>query len=170
MTDEQRRKLETHVTFNQSIPRMRDNMGSYFLNDGEIITFTDIESYTSNSEYVINNNPNHKIWFSQLSQIFFDQYDNMQLDLATIKVGGKEIGIYEFDDLSFWEKVKNKKFKVQKKGPYYIVNKSSETMVNQKIFTYDEIQAYILRCINDNHTEKIGDLLKRAPLYNLIEI
>jgi hypothetical protein len=168
MTPEQKRKLDIHVAFNQPISRMENNGEYYFLNDGDIIEFTDIYSYSTNSKYEINNNPSHKIWFSQLSQFFINS--EVQLGWATIKISGKEKGIYEFDDISFYNTVKGKRFMVRAEGPFYIVNNGSETKVNEGLYTYSDILAFIKRCINDNKIDKIGDLLKKAKLYDLIEI
>lgn len=167
MTDEQKRKLNFHVGLHKPISRM-DNEEYFYINDGEIIEFTNIESYSANSKFELNHDPYHKIWFSQLGQFFFNS--DIQLGYATIIIGGKEQGIYKFDDLCFWEAVKGKRFKVHTEGPYYIVNRASKTMVNQNIYNYQEIQEFIKKCINDNHIDEIGDLLKTATLYDLIEI
>ena len=168
MTPEQRQKLSRHVALHKSFSMPVDHE-VYYLNNGEIIEFTDRECRSNNSKFELNNNPVRKIWFSQLSQFFFDKED-FRMCYATMKINGKDEAIYEFDDVSFWEIVQGKKFRVDSHASLYVVNWNSVIIITKNLENYSDLQNFVKKCIDGNNFDEIGDLLKTAQLYDLIEL
>lgn len=168
MTQEQKEKLSFQVVLHQ--PRNVGGEDTYFMNNGEIVQFTDCTNYSENSEYIINNNQHKKIWYSQLAYIFFN--DNLDLVATTIKfLNGEEISFFSLDSVDLYNRCKGKHFKVKVLYEYkYTFNKKSKRVDEIGLYTYQEIYNYITSCIADDRFNDIGDLLKTATAYSLQEV
>ena len=170
MTEEQKQALRKHVVFHRPIDRISNNHERFFLNDGEIIEFTDREPHLANTKFTLNNNSRMSIWFSQLSQLFITQ-DLSMICLATILfINGTHQKISDFDSHTFGDAVQGRKFRVHKDGPFYILNPYSIILPNKNFSSDQECIDYIRDCVNNNKIEEIGDMLKTAYGYDLIEV
>ena len=86
-----------------------------WLDNGMIVEFTKpvFNASDTNVEFEINNNPNHKVWLSQLQGVFMndDNRGELYCGLMTLKDGTENV-IRELSSLEFWDIVKDRKFRV----------------------------------------------------------
>jgi len=164
MTQEQQNALHNYVMQNKS----KTDFNGLYLENKEIIKFTGVDEYYNNSQFQLNNHPQHFIWFSQLAQFFYTS--DMTTLVATIAIDGRERDICDYDNCSFWKVVKDKSFKVIKSGPYYVINKKSTRARELGFESFKEAEDYIKQCIAKNEYNAIGDLLKLACCYDLVFI
>ncbi len=170
MTEKQKEKLANHVEWNK--PRRFNGENMYFLMEGETVSFTGCEYTASNALYEINNSPNRKLWYSQLSNFyFFDDFEGFYNPVIKFKDGSSCVISKTFDESSFFQKVKNRRFKVDivSDAPY-IFNKESKVWDTKKLITYQDAFNYIRECIINDCISDIGDLLKTSNAYFLTEI
>lgn len=170
MTTDQKQRLAAHVAWHK--PRRFNGENIYFLTEGEIISFTGCEYTSQNAQYEIDNMSNRKIWFSQLTNFYFsDDFDSIYQPIIKFKDGTSYVISESFDESTFYNKVKNKKFKVDivTDAPY-ILNKQSDLWDQKSIYTYKEAYDYIRRCLSLDRIDEIGDLLKTSKAYFLTEI
>lgn len=167
MNETEKSLLHSHVISNK--PRTVFLNSYHSFENGENIRFSHIEQKSDyNCEFQLNENSKRKIWFSQLSQFFYAH--DMERLAATIMINGKEKCICEYNHLEFWSSVQHKEFKVARSGPYYVINWMSNTAILRGIDTEDNAISYIKQCIKNNTISEIGDLLKFAYCYDLIEV
>lgn len=170
MTADQKQRLAAHVAWHK--PRRFNGDTLYFLTEGEIIGFTNCEYTAQNAQYEIDNIPNRKIWYSQLSNFYFsDDFDSIYQPIIKFKDGTSYVISESFDESTFFNKVKNKKFKVDiiTDAPY-ILNKQSDIWDQKNIYTYKEAYDYIKRCLSLDRIDEIGDLLKTSKAYFFTEV
>ena len=167
MTQEQKDKLRLHVYLHKPVSAGDDVIR--FLNNNDIIEFTDCTNTSDNSEYIINNDSNRKIWYSQLSRMFMT--DDLVPFFACIQFkSGEEVEYKDLDSCDLYNKCKGKRFKVQIPGLTYTFNEKSKIWGDTNIFNKFKMIQYIKDCINRDNIEKLGDILKTANAYFLIEI
>lgn len=167
MTDKQKDELNKHVCLHSPIHH-GDKMR--YLNNGETIQFTNSTFYSQNALFEINHDYSREIWLSQLNCIFLS--DDLRLCNSLIQFKGKEpVPIRIFGVFDFWDKIKDKKFKVQIEPSIHMTFNVRSSLWNTKaLFTYQDALNYISKCISNNQISEIGDLLKSTSLYHLIEI
>lgn len=169
MTKEQMTALQHHVAWHRSIPHGGEDGEVYFLEEGMIVEFTNCQSYSANSKFQINNDRMRFIWFSQLSNIFIEQ--DLSCIAALIKDKNNNMKqIRAFSDREFWNEVKGKKYRVEADGPFYIINNKSKTADEKGLFTHQAVYDYVKSCVENNMISDVGDCLKNAKSYCLIEI
>ena len=84
-----------------------------WLDNGEIVEFTSPNFIGENVEFEINNNKNHKIWFSQLQGVFMNDKNKNEIFTGNIKLkDGTEELMLTLSSREFYELVKKRKFKV----------------------------------------------------------
>lgn len=197
MTEEQSKKFEDYITSHLGFrPAIMDDGICRWINDEEIIRFTKInQSYQYNAEYEINDNPIWLIWFSQLSECFFeaDFHVDKNQHIALEYTGGGTIplafpmGLYSpivvfkdgsikiirntYDPRSFFNSVKDKTFRVDIPTDYkYSFNRKGKTWKEKNFRSIYDAQQFVERCINNDRIEDIGDLVKESRAYALTEI
>ncbi len=167
MTQEQKEKLEKHVYLNK--PLSGEDEFIRFFKEGETVEFTSSTNTSCNSEYEINHNSARKIWYSQLSRMFMT--DDLVPFFACIQFkSGEEVEYKDLDSCDLYNKCKGKRFKVQIPGLTYTFNEKSKIWGDTNIFNKFKMIQYIKDCINRDNIEKLGDILKTANAYFLIEI
>ena len=139
-----------------------------FLCDGEVIEFTKFDYTARNVECEINGDPHRKLWYSQLSAIYYSS--EMMEGYSMITLKGKEyVFIRNLAPCEFCEYVKGKKFRVEvDKVAIFGVNRNSN--MYKDFSSYDDVRNYVMKCIEDNRITDIGDILKFASCYDLYEI
>ena len=167
MTPEQKIALLNHVERFGPASTARNDSGDFFMNDGEVVEFTNCTRYAGNSKFEINNDPSRMIWFSQLDRLFID--DDFNLKSGIIKIGGEEKVIRDYRHHSFWRVIKGKKFLVRAEDPCITFNNASSTLgpVNTSPST---LILLIKNLVQNNEINFIGDMLKKSIKYDLIEI
>ena len=166
MTPEQRKKLRIHVMMHKPISSGDDIIR--FLNNNDIIEFTDCINTSNNSEYVINNDSSRKIWYSQLAQFYMTEDMVLFVTCVQFKTG-EEVEFLNIDSWDLFKRCKGKKFQVYIPSNSYTFNKKSRIWDEKGIYNYKEMYEYIVACIKENAFECIGDILKPANPYFLIE-
>ena len=136
-----------------------------WLEDGQIIRFTNVRFTEKNAEFTINENENHKMWFSQFDDIFLNPFPSSKEDLAICSPVWQR---FHEDPWSFWEYVKGKTFKVSIVEKYCcIINFKSP---NCPQTTYRDAMEYYLNNFLKNNYQAIDGILKQARCYNLVEL
>ena len=167
MTQEQKEKLKNYVIMHKPVSSGDEFIR--YLKNGEVIEFTGCENSANNSEYIINNNPSRKIWYSQLSQLFLAE-DLMPFHACIILKDGEEIEFKDIDSWDFYKNYKGRRFKVNTYNDGYTINIKSKVWDAKKIYCFDEQYKYVLLCVTNNNYSSIGDALKPANAYFLTEI
>ena len=121
-----------------------------------------------NAEFIINGHPNHLMWYSQFSEIFFN-LDTMSLCSGSIKKhNGESIYVRDMTHEAFADYVTGKKFKV-------ILNPEGEVAkINwEKLpqIIYYEDAANIIRnlCLEGKYSEAASYLVSGQE-YELLEL
>lgn len=166
MTQEQKEKLRMHVMMHKPISSGDDVIR--FLNNHEIIGFTECTNTSDNSEYVINNNFSRKIWYSQLAQFYMTEDMVLFVTCVQFKTG-EEVEFIKIDSWELFKKCRGKKFQVYIPSNSYTFNSKSKIWDETGIYNYKKMYDYIVACIEKNAFECLGDILKPANPYFLIE-
>lgn len=170
MTEKQKEKLAAHVAWNK--PRGFSGNNLYYLMEGEIVSFTACEYTASNAQYEINNSSNRKLWYSQLANFyFFEDMEQVYNPIIQFKDGSSYVIAKSFDESEFYNRVRNKRFKVAivSDAPY-IFNDKSSLWNEKKLITHLDAYNYIKKCIANDCITDIGDLLKTSNAYFLTEV
>ncbi|WP_028903765.1 hypothetical protein [Prevotella sp. P6B4] len=167
MTQEQKEKLRLHVLMHKPISTGDDVIR--FLSNNDIISFTDCTNTSDNSEYIINNDSSRKIWYSQLAQFYMSEDMDLFVTCVQFKTG-EEVEFIHIDSCDLYKKCRGRKFQVYIHPNSYTFNKKSKIWDEIGIYNYKEMYDYIVACIENNAIESIGDILKPANPYFLIEI
>jgi len=167
MTLEQISALKSHVAWHKPLYNGYTDEEIHYLDNGMIVEFTNCETYSSNCKFQINHE-NRYIWFSQLCNIYIQDDLTRMVGVLTNK-NGENKQIIKFSDLEFWNEVKGKKYEVEADGIFYIVNMRSQTAKENHLFSHQDIYEYVKKCVDNNRIGDIGDCLKTAQSYSLIE-
>ena len=180
MTEEQKRKAKIHV-FGYTESGIGDG-AQRFLEDGELISFTDCVFTAKNAEFKINNRPERLIWFSQLDRIYIDDNISTFLMPEIEFSNGDKFAFFFFTPQKFFEFVKGKKFEVSIcRNVFGAINLKSEVryriLGDKKIKSdidvqnhLDDIVQFVRRCIENDDYDQLGDLIKKSPAYELKEV
>lgn len=143
-----------------------------YLDDGQVVEFTNPIFTSANVVFSINNNENQKIWFSQLDVVIVRINDNGELlgfELPLFPVNGGMEKFFKMDAYEFAKTVKNKKYRVNSYQSI-ILNRKSET-ARQKCFTnLGQYAKYVEECIQNDMIGDLGDIIKYANTYSFVEI
>lgn len=162
-------KLQSHIAMNS--PMALDWNKQRFLVDGETIEFSSCKRTYNNAEFTINDDVSRKIWYSQLAQPGFPS-DFKSILFAGIKfLDGTVLVIEKMTVDQFVEKVRNKSFRVEEFAEAnYTINRQSNTFNSFSNQSNPAVINYIIKCLENNKIEELGDLIKPSKLYNLIEV
>lgn len=137
-----------------------------WLDDGSIITLSENKRTSSNVEFMVNDDPKHLVWYSQLSKVF------LQLELLetcsgaiTFKNGEKKL-VNEYAAWDFIDVVKGKKFRVS-------VNPDGDVAVpsdKQYRGTWGELTNLVKKHLDNDDIDAAADLLKPDTEYELTEV
>ncbi|MBD5300954.1 MAG: hypothetical protein HDS17_05740 [Bacteroides sp.] len=140
-----------------------------WLDDGQIITFTNPRFTFDNVEFTINNRSVQKIWLSQLCRPLYSG-DVTNLQISTIKLkNGQYKFPYKFNPNSFWALVKGRKFKVHL-NPKRVYQPNKRHEVVKQLVTYEKIYNYVQEHILKGEYSLIKDVLIPDRAYDLEEI
>lgn len=170
MTNKQKEELAFHVTF-YGPKKGQKGAELFYLTNGEEVRFTNVSYTAKNAVYEINNQTFRKIWFSQLNEIHFSK-DLEEILESIIKFKDGSIKtLSEFDEITFYETVKQRTFIVDVINDYpYIFNHKSNVWIEADLISYMDAYNYINNCIEEDRIKDIKDLIKTANLYNFREI
>lgn len=143
-----------------------------WLDNGDIIEFTSIiKSCGSNAEFAINNDPNHRIWLSQLRGAYLNP-NNLDISIwpdITFKDGTEIIIDYKIGYDRFWAIVKGKKFRVEIEIDSLVkINERNEQV--RKLGSVDAIVSYIDENLSNHKYSAVIGMTKKATLYSFIEV
>ena len=151
-----------------------------WLDDKQEIEFDEPELRGANGEFKIKKKPYQKIWFSQLSSMGMDEdIRNALVDVIVFK-GQSPCNIRErfYSAQSFWNAVKNKKFRVDVIGHGLQLSKDSQYVVSQRKiaikraiqdvdgFVFEQIRSAVM----SGNISIVSDALKNKVTYRLTEI
>lgn len=141
-----------------------------WLNDDEIIEFTNPRFKSQNVEFEINNSGDRKMWLTQFINIFLDEELNLISSTITFK-GEKPTLMRKYNANDLWKLLQNKKFKVKcNEKSEFAFNRNSQKGVAMGFRTFVEARDYIRECITSGRISDIGDLLKDGICYDLTEV
>lgn len=137
-----------------------------WLDESSIITFSVKQRTGSNIEFLVNGNPNHLIWYTQLSDIFLD-LTSLELISGYIKLkNGNEIYICTYDPFQFENLVLGKKFKVKLVSNEAVSFEGKIPCVN-----YSECLSFIKNLLEKGEVGKAaGYLSSPRSVYGLEEV
>ena len=142
----------------------------YWLELGEVITFTSCRQTFDNAEFQINNSPYWTIWFSQLSGLFYNGDFDGTLDLlqgCSIQMKNSFQIPSRMSSSEFWNVVKGKRFKVVGVTHCYKPNKYNNEVKRMSIF---DVYKKVHNALVNGRGYEVRDLLMPAKCYDLIEI
>ena len=137
-----------------------------WLDDGSVVTFDIKQITSSNAEFTVNNNSNHIIWYSQLTELFFNIND-MSLNTGEIfHKNGNVSATRDMDVDSFVNFVKGKRFKV-------LVNTDGKVAKVDKDFcegmSYEYIHDTVKNLLEQNKYTEAAKYLIPSTQYSLQE-
>lgn len=145
-----------------------DDSCQRWLEENSIVQFSLNKRTAQNAEFIINNNPYHLIWYSQLSEIFF-QIENYSLCSGMIIwKDGTRCVTFELGVEQFISTTKGKKFKVvvNPDGP---VAKFARNAFDANT-TISKAYQIIIDLINKKEWRQAASFLSESKEYTLIEI
>lgn len=168
MTEEQKSKAMLFMAGQTKV--VRSNIQRY-LEDGNQVRFTKVtQDATHNQEYEINDCPEWKIWFSQLSHYHINQ-DIDDIETPVIKFcDGKSFSIREFSPEEFFENVRGKTFTVSIIPSFAAFDEQSTIWETLPDETFNDALEYVINCIENDKINLIGDIIRPARLYHLEEV
>ena len=140
-----------------------------YLNEGDVIEFTDVKFTFANAEFGINRDVNHKIWFSQLNSVYLHPHTTECAAGALTLKDGRELSLYNMRSAAFWSLVKGKKFRVLIANDYPIAIDRKNVKV-QELKTLPRITDYIFTNLNNENFSAVEGMTKPATLYSFEEI
>jgi hypothetical protein len=161
-------KIELQAWFSKSVysgPNM------YYLEDGQIVEFTDPVFTSANVEFKINGCDNQKIWFSQLNRIIVrinDAGDYEGIAFPLFPIQGEKKRLFDLSPNDFCDEVKGKKYKVTSYIQSIVLNERGETI--KRFQNLGDAMRYVIKCLNENKIDDLGDLLRSANIYGFERI
>lgn len=177
-------KLDYHLISQHGKPAVKTIDGTMrWLEDGQTISFSDPKFYSTNAEFLINGHKWQSIWFSQIhSYGVLDDLHTPLLDEIVFK--GQPVCLIRKKYISprtFWDDVKDKKFKVEIINSGFSLNFYND-LVNSLItdaITKGKARPgeaeqivfdYIRQAVNRGKADSVKGTLKIKNTYRLIEI
>lgn len=142
-----------------------------WMDEGNIVSFSDPKVYFQNAEFRINGCPNWLIWFSQLYTVFYTgDLDNSSVCSFKLK-DGSYVFPSELPFDRFWQAIKGKKFKVSiDPRPCFCVNKESSKVQCLPFNEISKIYEYVHNHILNGDIDAVKGMLKPTRCYDLVEI
>lgn len=139
-----------------------------YLDHGSKVSFTLKQQTSRNAEFIVNDNPLHIIWYSQLAGPFilidgFTPYSG-----EFIKKDGSSINIYEMNVDEFVNYVNGKTFKVSVNPDGEVVKFDFDNLPEG--ISYDDAHKKVAQLVQATDFEGAANYLLPATQYNLIEL
>lgn len=154
-----------------------------WINDGQTISFDNPKFYSTNAEFQINGRNWQNIWFSQIhSYGVLDDLQTPILDEIVFK-GQPACRIKDkyISARTFWDDVKDKKFKVEIIGGGFSLNLKNDlvnSLITDAIAKRKALPGkadkvvfdYIRQAVSNGKTDSVKGTLKNKTAYRFIEI
>lgn len=137
-----------------------------WLENGEIIEFTNVRFTEYNAEFEINHSVGCKIWFSQLDNIFVNPLPDSFEDFAVLSQTWKN---FHDDPWKFWDYVKGKKFRVTIDTKHFCIINNEHEIV-QELVMLDKLLKYYYDNYKAGNYEIIKGMLKQVRCYCFDEV
>lgn len=168
MTTDQKSKIISHALL--YTPYYADRAVKRWFEDEEVIEFTKYYPSSHNAKFDINNSSNFEIWFSQLSQIGFNEELETNYGDLILK-DGTQLLFHEMSAYDFWLKVKGKQLRVDIYIDFpYTLNIKSRIAMIRRFKTVGDALNYIHQCVTEDRIDDIEDLIKCSKIYRLTEV
>lgn len=141
---------------------IRNSNEKRWLEDGEIIEFTDVRFTEHNAEFEINHNQDFMIWFSQLDDIYVNPLPENLDDFVILSQTWQS---FHDDPMKFWNYVKGKKFRVKVDVKHFCIINRNHKIVEELIFM-DKLLKYYFDNYSAGKYEAIKGMLKKVRCYS----
>ena len=172
---------ETSISDKPAVKIIDGNMR--WIDEGQVISFDEPKFYSTNAEFLISGRKWQSIWFSQIhSYGVLEDLQTPLLDEIVFK-GQPVCRIREryISSRTFWDDVKDKRFKVEIINGGYSLNLKNNlvnsiitdaiAMGNAQPGKADQIVFdYIRQAVNDGKTDSVMGMIKEKKAYRFIEI
>lgn len=141
-----------------------------WMDEGDIVSFTNPKERFGNAEFKINNQDHWLIWFSQLYTDFYSgDLDNPQICSLTMQDGSLYVPMH-LTFPKFWDLVRGKRFKVHvDPKPCFCVDKYSPKVQRLPFNEIDRIYKYVHDKLVEGRIDEVRGMLKPARCYDLEE-
>lgn len=141
-----------------------------WMDEGDIVEFSSPDFTTSNAEFRINGLSNQRIWFSQLDGMYVDgETEVMRTGCVRLRNGATKM-IWDMSPHSFWELVKNKKFRVSIDDEFNIkLNMKNHKVQSLMQNGYNPFK-YIYEQLKTKNYSQIEGMTNEARCYTLTEV
>lgn len=142
-----------------------------WMEEGDIVSFTNPKVHFDNAEFQINNQEHWLIWFSQLYTKFYTgDLDSPNACSLKMKDGTLYAPMY-LSFPKFWNIVRGRKFRVHiDPTPCFCVNKKSPKIKTLPFNRIDEIYEYVHNKLVEGKIDEVRGMLKPTSCYDLEEI
>lgn len=151
----------------KKVPDVNDTVQRW-LDHNSRISFSLAQETSRNAEFYVNNNSNHRIWYSQLAEVFL-HIETLTLCVGGIyKKNGEGMGIYNIDVKTFINYVKDRSFKVDVNPDGEVAKFDRKTLPDG--ISYIKAQELIASLVGKGDYKEAAKYLLPATQYNLIEL
>lgn len=147
---------------------MNDGQTQRWLDHDTHVSFTLKQRTSMNAEFIVNGNPNHTIWYSQLAEIFILLKDITFLFADITRKDGTAKATCEMDVETFMTYVQGKTFRVSV-NPNGEVAKFDKKALPYGI-TYENARKLVSDLTKEGKYEEAAKYLLPATLYDLYEV
>jgi len=174
-TDEMERQIALGYGWGKRLSYPSSDGIIRWLNNNEIIEFTNPKFTSRNIEFEINNNPNHKIWLSQLQGLFINENEKGVIYYGSIYLrDNNELITRSLTSDKFWDIVKDKRFQVSiDDGAHLLIDERNELVRTQLILNNNDIFKlinYIFEKLETKEYNLIKGMTREGTCYDLREI
>lgn len=159
--------LSAAIGWTKKEVRIWDGKEQRWLDHNSQIRLSLKQETARNAEFYVNDNPNHTIWYSQLTEVFI-QVETLNLCSGIIiKKDGEELYTREMDVKTFINYVKGRTFRISVDPNGKVAKFDPNTLPYDK---YVDAQEMIANLVQKGYLEEAAKYLKPAKEYRLIEI
>ena len=160
--------LSAAISWTKKKNHLWDGQEQRWLDHNCIIRLSLKQETSRNAEFYVNDNPNHTIWYSQLTEVFIRCETLSLCSGETIRKNGERFFTRDMDVKTFINYVKDRTFRVS-------VNPDGEVAkFDGKSFpygmSYNDAQKLVANLVKNQDYEAAAKYLLPATKYNLIEI
>lgn len=139
-----------------------------WLDHNSEICLTLKQATSQNAEFYVNNNTNHTIWYSQLTEVFI-QTETLDLCSGEIfKKSGEKLYTRDMDIVNFINFVEGRKFRVAANSNGTVAKFDGDTLPYG--ISYSDAQKLVADLVRNGDFEGAAKYLRPATEYTLIEI
>lgn len=160
--------LSAAIGWTKRKPQIWDGQTQRWLDHNSQISLSLKQETSKNAEFIINGNPNHTIWYSQLTEVFL-QVETLQLCSGeTIKKNGERLYTRDMDVRMFINYIKGKTFQVSVNPDGEVAKFDGKTLPYG--ISYINAQELVANLAKMGEYEGAAKYLFPATEYNLTEI